>query len=150
MSMLALPETECQEILSHFRQHLPHAPDAWLQELASNYGLDAVVDIDPNDVIDILSEQGELHRIQVPRSEHEQPEEMYRRMLDELASRGIKTDRIVGSLLTIQDSPVKLGQLNGLVGKAAANCVTNGKRGWACYVRNPNLANTVLTWFFVV
>lgn len=150
MSMLALPETECQEILFLFRQHLPHVPDTWLQELAGNYGLDAVVDIDPNDVIAILSVPGELHRIQVPQSAHEPPEEMYRRMLDELAHRGIKADRIISSFLTIQDSPATLAQLNGLVGKVVTNCVTNEKRGWASYVQNPNLANTVLTLFFVI
>ena len=70
MSMLALPENECHETLSFFRQHLPHVSDVWLQELAANYGLDAVVDIDPNDVIAILSLPGKLHRIEISIEEH--------------------------------------------------------------------------------
>lgn len=76
MSMLALPESECQEILAMFRQHLPHVPDAWLQELAENYGCDAIADIDPNDVIAILSVPGKLHRIRISLSQHDYPQKL--------------------------------------------------------------------------
>ena len=133
MSMLALPENECQEILALFRQHLPHVPDAWLQELAGNYGLDAIVDIDPNDVIAILSVPGELHRIQISLAEREPPEAVHRRMRDELATRGIESWQSTASLLTIQDSSAKLAEIGEHVQRLVADCGERVKKGWAWY-----------------
>lgn len=138
MSMLALPETECQEILSLFRQHLSHVPEAWLQELAGNYGLDAVVDIDPNDVVAILSVPGELHRIQISLAEHEPPEEVHRRMRDELATRGIEPKQITANLLTIQDSSAKLADIGEIVKLLLGSDYEKlFKNGW-CWQKQPS------------
>jgi hypothetical protein len=149
MSMLALPETECQEILSLFRQHLPHVPKAWLQELAGNYGLDAVVDIDPNDVIGILSVPGELHRIQVPLAQHEPLMVAHQRMHNEMAARLIEPVRIVASLLTIQDSSARLVDIDVLLQQVASDRSGDEKKGWAWYVHKPNLTSRALTWILI-
>lgn len=55
MSMNALSESECQEILREFQSRLPHLPSELLTELAFNYLLDAPVDLDPQDVIFMLA-----------------------------------------------------------------------------------------------
>jgi len=133
MSMLALPESECQEILALFRQHLPHVPDAWLQDLAANYGLDAVVDIDPNDVIDILSVPGEQHRIQTLLTEEEALEKICSRLRDALEVRGIDQQQISASLLMIHDSSAKLAEIGDLVQRVAAEYGDSVKKGWAWY-----------------
>lgn len=136
MSMIAMPESECQEILALFRLHLPHVPDAWLQELAGNYGRDAVVDIDPNDVIAILSVPGELHRIEIPLAEHVPPVEAHRQMNAELLARGIEPRKIVASLLTIQCSSAKLADVGALA--RLPSCESTGvEKGWAWYLPKP-------------
>ena len=136
MSMLAMPESECQEILALFRLHLPHVPDAWLQELAGNYGRDAVVDIDPNDVIAILSVPGELHRIEIPQAELVPPVEAHRQMNAELLARGIEPRKIVASLLTIQCSSAKLADVGALA--RLPSCESAGvEKGWAWYLPKP-------------
>ncbi len=55
MSMNALSESECQEILCEFQSRLPHLPGELLTELAFNYLLEAPVELDPQDVIFMLS-----------------------------------------------------------------------------------------------
>lgn len=146
MSMLALPEAECQEILALFRQHLPNVPDTWLQELAANYGLDAVVDIDSNDVVAILSVPGELHRIQISLAEYEPPEEVHRRMCNELAARSIKPGQLAYSLLTIKDSSAKLKDIGELARRVADGCADVAANGWAWYVPKPTQAIRSLAW----
>ena len=140
MSMLALPEAEYQEILALFRQHLPSVPDTWLQELAANYGLDAVVDIDPNDVIAILSVPGELHRIQVSLLQQELLLDVHRKMDHELVVRGIEPGRIVASLLTIHDSTSTLADIGEFWGLEASNSVSDERKGWAWYIPKPTTA----------
>jgi len=146
--MLALPESECQEILALFRQHLPHVPDAWLQDLAANYGLDAVVDIDPNDVIDILSGSEKLYRVQIQLVQHEPLENVHRRMRDELTRRGMRTDQITASLLTIRDSSAKLADIGHIAWITAADCMSNASKGWAWYTPVPVITSGALTWMF--
>lgn len=149
MSMLALPESECQEILELFREKLPRVPDAWLQELAANYGLCAIVDIDPNDVIAILSVSGKLHRVQVPLAQHEVPEKVHRRIRDELIVRNIRADRITSSLLMIRySSEATLADIGNLVWLTTADCMGNASKGWAWYTPKPLVASTALTWIF--
>lgn len=151
MSMLALPETECQEILALFRLHLPHVPDIWLQELAGNYGLDAVVDIDPNDVISILSVPGELHRIQIPLEEHEPSEEVHRRMYNELAAHDIEPKQITACLLTIHDSSAKLREISELIRLFIADYPAHAKEtGWSWYVTSPGKRIRKMVRTFVV
>lgn len=150
MSMLALSETECQEILALFRQHLTHVPDIWLQELAGNYGQDAVVDIDPNDVIAILSVPGELHRIEVSLAEHVPPVEVHRRMKAELMARGIELGKIVASLLTIHDSSAKLADVGQVVGWVACDCSDRAAKGWAWYAPEFTLGNEKLAWILAL
>lgn len=145
MSMLALPESECREILALFQQHLSHIPDAWLQELANNYGLDAVVDIDPNDVITILSIPGELHRIQISLAKNEAPEAIHRRMLAELATQGIKRERIAASLLTIKDSSAELAAIANLARSIVGDFGANGITGWGWYEQKAN-SDKELSW----
>lgn len=150
MSMLALPETECQEILALFRRHLPHVPDAWLQDLASNYGQDAIKDIDPNDVIAILSVPGELHRIQIPLEEHEPSDEVHRRMCNELAARDIEPNQIAASLLTIQDSSAKLADIGEIVKHVSYDCLTGGKKAWCWYKPQSKLLNRTINLIVIV
>ncbi len=140
MSMLALPESECQEILAMFRQHLPHVPDAWLQELAENYGCDAIADIDPNDVIAILSVPGKLHRIRISLSQHDYPQKTRSRLHDALIAQDIEPGLILACLLTIHDSSVKLGEVGELIGQVFNVCSRNEMKGWACYINHFNAA----------
>lgn len=58
MAMLALTGAECDEILAYLRASLPDVDDALLQELAGNFGLDALADIDPADVQGLLAVPG--------------------------------------------------------------------------------------------
>jgi len=151
MSMLALSESECQEILAFFRQHLPHVPDAWLQVLAANYGLDAVVDIDPNDVVAILSVPGELHRIQISLAKHKLPEEVHQRMRDELATRGIERKQITANLLMIQDSSAKLADIGQIVKPLLGSDYENAlENGWCWQNPSSSLAEQNLEWLLVV
>lgn len=137
MSMLALPEADRQEILMLFRQYLPHVPDAWLQELAANYGKDAVVDIDPNDVIAILSVPGELHRIQLLLSQYESMFDWHRKICNELAVMDIERGQIVACLLTIYDSSSTLAEVGVLWKLVSGECVGKEKSGWAWYDPKP-------------
>ena len=150
MSMLAMPESECQEILALFRLHLPHVPDAWLQELAANYGRDAVVDIDPNDVIAILSVPGEFYRIEIPLAEHVPPVEVHRQMNAELLARGIEPRKIVASLLTIHNSSAKLADVGQFVRGVACDYSDRAAKGWAWYAPKSALGNEKLAWFFAL
>ena len=150
MSMLAMPESECQEILALFRLHLPHVTDAWLQELAGNYGRDAVVDIDPNDVIAILSVPGELHRIEIPLAELVPPVEAHRQMNAELLARGIEPRKIVASLLTIHNSSAKLADVGQVVGWVACDCSDRAAKGWAWYAPEFAIVNEKLAWIFAL
>ena len=145
MSMLALPKNECHEILSLFRQHLPHIPNVWLQEVAANYGLDAVVDIDPNDVIAILSVPGEFHRIEIPLVDHVPPAEIYRRLSAELMVRRIEPGKIVASLLTIHGSSAKLTDVGELVGLLQRE-ISAAEKGWAWYSPWPVLSHQQVVW----
>ena len=149
MSMLALSESECQEILALFRQHLPHVPDAWLQELAANYGQDAIKDIDPNDVIAILAVPGELHRIQMSLAEHQLPEEIYRRMLDERIARDIEPWKTSASMLTIHDSSAKLADVSDLIGRLVGSDPETVTKGWAWYSHTPLEKSNELIWFVI-
>lgn len=133
MSMLALPESECREILELFRQHLPHVPDAWLEELAANYGQDAIKDIDPNDVIAILSASGAPHRIMVPLTIQETPSEFCNRTRNALTTRGIDPEQIVASLLVIHISAAKLISIGELAWSVAAKFSASVRNGWAWY-----------------
>ena len=148
--MLALPESECGEILAYFRQHLPHIPDPWLQELATNYGLDAVVDIDPNDVIAILSVPGELHRIQIHETEREYLEKVCFKMHDELEARGIKSVQIVASLLIMQDSHSTLVDIGKIVKRVTCNNAVDVKMGWGWYSPSPLIFGQILEQFLIV
>lgn len=147
MSMLALPESECQEILTSFRQHLPNIPDALLRELAANYGLDAVVDIDPNDVIEILSGPGAVHRIEIALIGNEASDEMHYRLHDELAKQCFEPGRIVGSLLTIYFPSAKLADIGlfvrGVIHDDGESVV---KKGWGWYAPQPFLHGIGLVW----
>lgn len=146
MSMLAMPESECQEILALFRLHLPHVPDAWLQELAANYGRDAVVDIDPNDVIAILSVPGEFYRIEIPLAEHVPPVEVHRQMNAELLARGIEPRKIVASLLTIHDSSAKLSEVGKVVRSTEECCANAAIKGWAHYAQTSCSGCVKIIW----
>jgi len=145
MSMLALPEIECQEILSLFRQHLSHVPDAWLQELASNYGQDAIKDIDPNDVIAILSVPGELHRIQILHAQGESPMDIHRRIHEELIARGIEPRRIIASLLTIQSYSAMMENVGKFIGLIIGDYADIREEGWGWYQTQPKLNSTLVT-----
>lgn len=146
MSMLALPESECLEILTLFRERLPHVPDAWLQELAANYGRDASADIDPNDVIAILSAPGKLHRIHLPLAEHEPLEEINHRMRDEMTLRGIKPAQTLGCLLIINSSSLTLKDISKIIGRYTEAFAIAGNRGWAWYAHAPNHGDGMLLW----
>jgi hypothetical protein len=146
MAMLAMPESECQEILALFRQHLPNVPDTWLQELAANYGVDAVVDIDPNDVIAIVSMPGKLHRIHVPLAEYEPVEEMKHGIHDEMAQRGIKPAKISGCLMIIHSSSLMLKDICKIVRRYIEVFEIEDKRGWAWYAQEPNRVDSILLW----
>ena len=148
--MLALPESECRELLAYFRQHLPHIPDTWLQALATNYGLDAVADIDPNDVIAILSVPGELHRIQIHETEREYLEKVCSKMHDELEARGIKSEQIVASLLTILDSHSTLADIGKIVKRMTCDNAVDVKTGWGWYTPSPLIAGQILEQIFIV
>lgn len=150
MSMLALPETDCLEILALFRLHLPHVSDTWLQELAANYGQDAVVDIDPNDVVAILSVPGELCRIQLSLAKHEPLDEVQRRVHCELAARGVKRGQVVASLLTIVDASAKLADVGDLVGMLARDFPEDIKRGWCWYLPQSIFVEQKITCFLIV
>lgn len=58
MAMLALSKPECDEILEYLRASLPDVEDTLLQELAGNFGLDALADIDPVEIENLLAVPG--------------------------------------------------------------------------------------------
>ena len=147
--MLALPESECREILELFRHHLPHVPDAWLKELAANYAQDAIKDIDPNDVISILSMPGHLHRIQIAPAHDESLVNMHRRIHEELIGRGIEARRIIASLLTIQNSAVRMDDVSELIGLITSDFANLREKGWCWYQSQPlcNLAKKICLIF---
>lgn len=135
--MLALPESECQEILALFRKHLPHVPDAWLQELAANYGLNAVVDIDPNDVIAILSAAGQLHRIQISLAQDESLANIHRSIHEQLIELGVASRQVVASLIAIQNPSAKMEEVGKFIGLIINDCVNSIQKGWGWYESLP-------------
>lgn len=143
MSMLALPESECQEILALFRETLPHVPADWLEELAANYGQDAIKDIDPNDVIAILSVPGQLHRIQISLAQDQSQTEIHRRIHEKLIARGVEPRRVIASLLTIQNSSGKMEDIGKFIGLIIGDCVNIREQGWGWYQTQP-LCNSTL------
>ena len=149
MSMLALPESECREILELFRQHLPHLPDAWLEELAANYGQDAIKDIDPNDVISILSMPGHLHRIEIAPAQDESLVNIHRRIHEELIGRGIEASRVIASLLTIQNSSVRMDDVSEFIGLITSDFANLRENGWCWHQSQPlfNLAPKICLIF---
>jgi len=149
MSMLALPETDCLEILALFRRHLAHVSDKWLQELATNYGQDAVVDIDPNDVIALLSFPGQLRRIQLSLAMHKPLAEVQRRARCELAEQGVERGQVVSSLLMIMNSSAKLADVGELVEMLARDFPDDTMRGWCWYQPQTILAEQKITWFLI-
>lgn len=149
MSMLALPESECKEILALFREKLPYFPNAWLEELAANYGLDAIKDTDPNDIIAILSIPGERHRIEVQAEAHETLEQTYQQMYAELAGNGIDLKQISASLLTIQDSSAKFREISELVGHLVTDYPVQSEIGWSWHT-SPSVMLRKIVQIFIV
>lgn len=62
MATMGCSESECLKILDQFRNAGLSVSDALLEQLARNYRLDASCDIDPNDIVLILS-QPEPHLV---------------------------------------------------------------------------------------
>ena len=119
--------------------------------LAATPGLDAVVDIDPNDVVAILSVPGELHRIQISLAKHKLPEEVHQRMRDELATRGIERKQITANLLMIQDSSAKLADIGQIVKPLLGSDYENAlENGWCWQNPSSSLAEQNLEWLLVV
>ena len=147
--MLALPESECLEILELFREKLPHVPNTWLEELAANYRLNAIKDIDPNDMIAILSVPGNLHRIEVQSDKHESVEETYQQMCSELAGNGIDPKKISASVLTILDSCAKFREISELVGCMVANYPAQSELGWSWHT-SPSIMLRKIVQIFIV
>ena len=149
MSMLALPESECKEILALFREKLPYFPNAWLEELAANYGLDAIKDTDPNDIIAILSIPGERHRIEVQAEAHETLEQTYQQMYAELAGNGIDPKQISASLLTILDSSAKFREISELIGHLVSDYPVQSEIGWSWHT-SPSIMLRKIVQIFIV
>lgn len=104
-------------------------PADWLEELAANYGQDAIKDIDPNDVIAILSVPGQLHRIQISLAQDQSQTEIHRRIHEKLIARGVEPRRVIASLLTIQNSSGKMEDIGKFIGLIIGDCVNIREQG---------------------
>lgn len=82
MAMIALPPAECQEILSLLREKLPNVPDVLLQELAAQYGKEALADVDPMDIIEIIAGTRRIERIEIPAAPTETLTDAFKRLVD--------------------------------------------------------------------
>lgn len=107
MAMTALPPEVCEEILADFRQRRLDFPDTLLQELAYNYGLDATCDIDPFDIVEILSKPGKFDVFTSGATSQHLADGCLSDILTEAQTKGIKVGCVAGALLVVKQTNMR-------------------------------------------
>lgn len=107
MAMLALPPEVCEEILEDFRQRCLDFPDPLLQELAYNYGLDAICDIDPFDIVEIISKPGPFDVFTGSATSQHLADACLSDLLIEAEATGIKVACVAGALLLVKQTNMR-------------------------------------------
>ena len=105
--MTALPPEACEEILGDFRLRVPDFPDAQLQELAFNYGLDATCDVDPLDIIEIISKPGPFDVFAGGATSQHLANSCLSDILIESETKGIRVGRVAGALLVVKQTNMR-------------------------------------------
>lgn len=108
MSMTALSENDCLEILKDFQSRIPHVPNVLLTELAFNYGLDATADIDPMDVVSILAQPGCPEVFSVEINEQLSVEAGFSEIMSCLRNQGMSLSACAGCLLIVKANDIDL------------------------------------------
>lgn len=105
--MKAVSTRDCEEILEGFRvQHIDF-PDVLLQELAYNYGLDAPCDIDPLDIVEIVSKPGPFDVLTADIASQQQADGALSDLLMEAEAKGIKVGTVGGALLVVKQTDMR-------------------------------------------
>ncbi len=139
MSMNALSERDCQEILEEFRSWIPNASIALLTELAFNYGLDAPVDLDPMDVASILAHPGPTGVFSVVIDEQRGVEAGFSDLMSRLRDQGVGLSSCAGVLLIVKESHIDLAAYGRVVSALHQGLHPQTLSGHALYcVKNTN------------
>ncbi len=107
MAMTALSAQVCEEILEDFRQRRLAFPDTLLQELAGNYGLDATCDIDPLDIVEIVSKTGRFDVFSGGATSQQLADGCLSDLLIEAEAKGIKLGCVAGALLVVKQTNMR-------------------------------------------
>jgi hypothetical protein len=105
--MNALSARECEEILEYFRLRHLDFPDGLLQELANNYGLDAPCDIDPLDIVEVVSRPGPFDVLTANIASQEQADAGLSDLLTEAEAKGMKVGTVGGALLVVKQTDMR-------------------------------------------
>ncbi len=105
--MNALSARECKEILEDFRLRHLDFPDGLLQELAYNYGLDAPCDIDPLDIVEIVSNPGPFEVLTSNIDSQEQADVGLSDLLTQAEAKGVKVGTVCGALLVVKQTDMR-------------------------------------------
>lgn len=139
MSMNALSESDCQEILEEFRSRLPNASVALLTELAFNYGLDAPVDLDPMDVASILAHPGPTEVFSVVIDEQRGAEAGFYDLMSNLRDQGESLSTCGGVLLIVKARHIDLAAYGRVISALNQGLHPQTLSGHALYcVKNTN------------
>ena len=107
MAMTALPPEVCEEILEEFRQQCLDFSDSLLQELAYNYGLDAICDIDSLNIIEIISKPGPFDVFTGGATSQHLADGCLSDLLIEAEAKGIKVGCVAGALLVVKQTNMR-------------------------------------------
>lgn len=108
MSMTSLSVSDCLDILKDFKLRVPHVPVDLLTELAFNYGLDAPVDLDPMDIVSILSPSGTPRVFPAEIGDYRRVEAGFSEFMSRLCDQGVSFSMSAGCLLIVKSNHIDL------------------------------------------
>lgn len=125
MARDGLSEEECAEVLDDLRRHCPAIDDELLLWLAETFALEATVDFDPNDLLELLNRPGEKIVRKEMFAPDVSPPDALKALLFDDERRLIDGGRFSGGLLILSLSaeltnrywPARIGEMMGLFRK---------------------------------
>lgn len=139
MSMNALSESDCQEILEEFRLGIPNAPIAVLTELAFNYGLEAPIDIDPMDVVSILASPRTPEVFSVEIDNQCGVETGFSELMSHLCDRSVSLSTCAGALLIVNGHHIELAGYGRTL--STLHQILHPQAQWGYALYNSGVAN---------
>jgi hypothetical protein len=133
MAMTALSVDVCEEILEDFRLHLPDTPDSLRQELARNYGTDALSDIDPNDITGILSLPGTMGIVTTEFVAPDKLAEGLSALFGKAVASGLNIELASGALFIVKGNGIRIVDFGHLLSSVQRALHPDSEFGSALY-----------------